>query len=41
MGTEEEPAQTETRQCLGFGAETSDLAPLPPLASPVTSSAWF
>lgn len=38
-GTEEEPAQIETRQCLCFGAESpSGLAPFPASASPATSS---
>lgn len=38
-GTEEEPAQTETRQHICFGAESpSGLVPLPTLANLVTSS---
>lgn len=37
MGTEKEPAQTETRQCLCFGGKSpSACSPLPSLASPAT-----
>lgn len=38
VGSEEGPAQTETRQRLCFGAQSSGLAPLPTLASLATSS---
>lgn len=37
--TEEEPSQTETRQSICFGAALPGLAPLPTLATVVTSSA--